>query len=293
MKHSTSLVLGLVLVLLVAACGDEAGADGSTTSSPPASDTPTTAVPGVTGSGDASDLVGSEWIVDRFSLGGVDVVLVPDADPSIVFSADGPEVGGTTGCNSYFGTIDYGPPGEITISQVGQTEMACFPDEVMAQEQQFTQALPTVRFYDIEGDRLTLVSEDGTVIITAVNRDSVEVPLELGDVTWIADTRIDRDAASTLVPGTGVTLTFDAALGNIGGNSGCNSFGATYVVDDDRIRVDDITGTERGCEPAVMDQEAFVYDVLANADTFTIDQGRLTIMTADGRGLSLTPSTTE
>ena len=293
MKHFASLVIGLALVLFAAACGGTEDAARTSTFGPATSDVSTTTTPGDAQPADASDLVGTEWIVNGFSVGGADFALVPDADPTIRFSADGPDIGGTTGCNSYFGSIDYGPAGEITISPLGQTEMLCFPDEVMGQEQQFTRALPSVRFYDIDGDHLTLVSEDGDVIITAVNRDSVELPVALADVTWRADTRIERDAASTLVPGTVVTLSFDPALGNIGGNSGCNTFGASYSVDDDRIRIDDIIGTERACESAILDQQRFVYDVLANADTFTIDSNRLTIMTAEGHGLGFVIDTAE
>ena len=171
--------------------------------------------------------------------------------------------------------------------------MACFPQEVMDQEAQFGLAISQVVFYELDGDRLTLASLDGSVIISAVNRDSVVMPVELGGVTWIADTRIERDAASTLVGGNDVTLTFDMARGNIGGNSGCNQVGATFVIDDDRIRVADLVGTEIACEEPVMEQQRFLYDVLLNADTFNIDDRRLTILTADGRGISLVASDTE
>jgi len=291
MKRFTISIIGVVVVLLVAACGDDDGAvttTGAPGANPPSS--ATSAPPSTTGGiAGAADLVGTEWIVDGFVAGGLDIGLVPDADPTVAFSADEPSIFGTTGCNSYFASLDYGADGEVTVGGVGQTEMACSPDEVMDQERQFTLALSTIRFYEIDGDRLTLVSEDGAVIISAVNRDSVELPVSLGDVVWIADTRIERDAASTLIQGTEVRLTFDAALGNIGGNSGCNSFGATYVVDDDRIRIADLVGTERACAQGIMEQEQFLYDVLTNADTFSIDRNRLTIMTADGRGMGFAP----
>lgn len=292
MKRFNTLFIGVAFVLLVSACGDDDGA-GTTSSSTPSSNTPATTSPVTTaatgGTADAAALVGTEWIVDGFVAGNLDIALVPDANPTVAFSADEPAISGTTGCNSYFASIDYGTDGEVTIGGVGQTEMACFPDDVMDQEQQFTQALSTIRVYDIDGDRLTLASADGSVIISAVNRDSVEQPVVLGDVVWIADTRIEGEAASTLVQNTEVRLTFDAALGNIGGNSGCNSFGATYVIDDDRIRIADIEGTERGCAQDIMEQERFLYDTLVNADTFSIDRNRLTIMTADGRGIGFTP----
>ncbi len=287
MNYRMLLSTALAAVIVVAACGDTSD-DASPSSTD--STSPTTAP---SGGATSSDLVGTRWIVDGLTIGGADYSLVPDADPTIEFSADQPTIGGTTGCNSYFAEVEYLAGGELRIGGVGQTEMACFPQEVMDQEAQFGLAISQVEFYELDGDRLTLASLDGSVIISAVNRDSVVMPVELGGVTWIADTRIERDAASTLVGGNDVTLTFDMARGNIGGNSGCNQFGATFVIDDDRIRVADLVGTEIACEEPVMEQQRFLYDVLLNADTFNIDDRRLTILTADGRGISLVPSDTE
>jgi heat shock protein HslJ len=278
------LSTALVLVLAAAACGDSSDGDSST-SPPSSSSTPPTTT--AAGGGAATDLVGTRWIVDALTVGGIDFALVPDADPTIEFSSDGPNIGGTTGCNRYSATIEYLPGAELRIGGVGQTEMACFPEEVMDQEAQFGGAISRVEFYELSGDRLTLASLDGDVIISAVNRDSVEQPVGLGDVTWIADTRIERDAASTLVGGTDVTLRFDIARGNIGGYSGCNQFGTTFQIDDNRIRIADLVGTEEACEEPVMEQQRFLYDVLLNADTFTIEDRRLTILTADGRGIGL------
>ncbi|MDJ0959303.1 MAG: META domain-containing protein [Acidimicrobiia bacterium] len=287
MNYRMLLSTALAAVIVVAACGDTSD-DASPSSTD--STSPTTAP---SGGATSSDLVGTRWIVDGLTIGGADYSLVPDADPTIEFSADQPTIGGTTGCNSYFAEVEYLAGGELRIGGVGQTEMACFPQEVMDQEAQFGLAISQVEFYELDGDRLTLASLDGSVIISAVNRDSVVMPVELGGVTWIADTRIERDAASTLVGGNDVTLTFDMARGNIGGNSGCNQFGATFVIDDDRIRVADLVGTEIACEEPVMEQQRFLYDVLLNADTFNIDDRRLTILTADGRGISLVASDTE
>jgi heat shock protein HslJ len=265
-------MLGLVLSfgVLAAACGG--GGDASTTA-------PTTSGPG-----DASDLVGTEWIVDGLVFDGVEFSLVPGADPTIAFSAERSEIFGTTGCNSYFAEVEYGAGGELRVGGVGQTEMACEPDR-MIQEQQFTAALSTLRFYQIDDDRLTLVDDTGTVQITAVDRDTVEPPLELGDVTWVADTRIEGDAASTMLQDTEVTVRFDMAAGAVDGDAGCNRFGAQFVVDDDRIRITEIEAQARGCAGPVMLQEQFVFEVLDSAETFTLDRDRLTILTADGRGL--------
>ncbi|MEX1125604.1 MAG: META domain-containing protein [Acidimicrobiia bacterium] len=49
-------------------------------------------------------------------------------------------VGGTAACNTYFGGYTISGA-EITFSGLGQTMMACSPDEVMESETKYLQAL--------------------------------------------------------------------------------------------------------------------------------------------------------
>jgi heat shock protein HslJ len=255
----------LVLVMVLAGCGDAEGTSPTTTTSPQAS------------------LPGTRWIVDGLTIDGEPYPLVADA--TIDFSADDAQVGGTTGCNSYFGAVDYGSPGQITIGQMGMTEMACLDNAVMDQERVFSQALPLVTVYQVEGDRLTLASGDGAVEITAIDREVAIPDAALDGTTWIADTIIVGDGASSMLAGTEVTMTIDVAAGEVHGNAGCNTFGGSVAVDGDTVAMGGLALTRMACKGDVMDQESLVVDILQAAARYSIDGNRLTIETDDDRGL--------
>ncbi len=96
------------------------------------------------------DLEGTRWnlLFIRKS------VPIPNNIISIEFNNG--EVGGTTGCNSYFG--EYKTQGnEISFAQIAATEMACLdPEGIMEQEQDYMTFLSEVVAYSIESDRLIL-----------------------------------------------------------------------------------------------------------------------------------------
>jgi heat shock protein HslJ len=83
--------------------------------------------------------------------------------PSAEFSAN--QISGSAGCNHYFGTYAV-RGGNITISDVGSTEMYCMePDGVMDQEQAFLAALASAAGYRLAGARLELLDATGSVIL--------------------------------------------------------------------------------------------------------------------------------
>ena len=274
------LLLVGAATLLVVACG---GDDDAATTVPASSttDAPATTVPS------PSMLAGTEWIVDRLSLNGADYPLVVGSPPTIVFPADRLEINGTTGCNNYFGAVAFAPGQEISIDQLGMTEMACVdPPELMEQEATFAASLPTIKFYTVMDDGLTMVSGDGSVMISAISRQAAVPDVDLDGAEWFADTRMEGGAASTMIQGTEVTLLFPEFGDTVRGNTGCNSLEATMEGDDGAIELSDFQVTEIGCEPDVMEQEEFVLRILGDAVAYDIKGDRLTIVTPDGDGLS-------
>jgi heat shock protein HslJ len=165
------------------------------------------------------------------------------------------------------------------------TEMACLDNGVMDQEQVFSQALPLVTVYQVEGDRLTLASGDGAVEITAVDREVAIPDAALDGTTWIADTIIVGEGASSMLAGTEVTMTMDVAAGDVHGKAGCNTFGGSVAVDGDTVVIGDLALTRMACKGDVMDQESLVVDILQAAARYSIDGNRLTIETDDDRAL--------
>jgi heat shock protein HslJ len=86
-----------------------------------------------------------------------------------------------------------------------------------------------------------------------------------------------------LVPGSQVRTTF--ADGQIGASGGCNSMGGPYAIEGDRLVVRQLAMTEMACEPRLMDQDAWLADLLdgasirLNGDTLTLSK--------DGAALTL------
>ena len=75
-------------------------------------------------------------------------------------------------------------------------------------------------------------------------------------------------------------LTFNED-GTVTGNSGCNSFGGNYKVEDGKITFDQITSTLMACDEARMTQESAVHQVLTDTATFKIAGNMLTITNND------------
>jgi len=258
MKHRWAAILP-VLALAMAACGEDQ------VLVPPAGAT----------------LEGSRWVVTAFTLDGVGGVLPAGAGLTLNFD-DAGRVGGSAGCNSYFGTVTIAA-GRITITGIGSTEMACEP-EVMEREARFLEALGRVAAFTRDGGRLTLTASDGSASME-LEAFVPEPDRPLSGTEWKLTTLIDGEAASSVVAGTTPTLTIDDLAGTLSGNTGCNTFGGPATFGEGTVSVGSLVATKMACEPAAMNQESFVFEVLDAAATWEIDGATLRIATADGRAL--------
>ena len=88
-----------------------------------------------------------------------------------------------------------------------------------------------------------------------------------------------------LVAGSEVWLNF--ADGQLSANAGCNTMFGGYSLDGSTIVVDQMGGTEMGCEPALMDQDAWLAEFLESSPSFTLE-GETLIVTAGGTSITLT-----
>ncbi len=81
-----------------------------------------------------------------------------------------------------------------------------------------------------------------------------------------------------------ITLQFDAE--QVGGSDGCNGYGATYTVTEDRIIFDTngFMSTMMACEPAEIMADGRAYlDALSIANRYELGAGTLTIYTKEGQ----------
>jgi heat shock protein HslJ len=91
---------------------------------------------------------------------------VPDAEATLSVGNDG-TVGGNGGCNSLGGTYEV-DGNQITFSDITSTLMAC-DDARMAQESTVTKVLSGTAEYAIDGNTLTLTSDDTVLVFTSAN----------------------------------------------------------------------------------------------------------------------------
>lgn len=94
---------------------------------------------------------------------------------------------------------------------------------------------------------------------------------------------------SNALPGTSITLSFQD--GQVRGSAGCNSYGGSYQVAEDKIEVGALAITEMAClEPeGVMDQETTFVQFMQAGERFQLQDGRLLIFRADGEALTFEP----
>lgn len=130
------------------------------------------------------------------------------------------------------------------------------------------------------GDDAADVDAGGTT--TAPSADGGD---QLDGRTFVATAVTEDGEPRPLAEGSELRLTF--ADGQLGVEAGCNHLSATYRLDGDTLRAEAFAGTEMGCDPALMDQDAWIAEVLARPATVALAGPTLTL-TAGATTLTLT-----
>jgi heat shock protein HslJ len=188
------------------------------------------------------------------------------------------QLGASAGCNLLGGPYEL-IDGRLVVGPIHATEMGCDParhaqDEWLAA---FLGAQPTIAVED-----MTLVLEAGGTRITLADRRVVEPDLELVGPLWVLETIIDGEAASSVPPGVTASLRFDGA-GHFEVDTGCNTGGGEYTIDDGQLTVGPIGLTRIGCPGVEGHVERVMLEVLTapetdysiEASSLTLDVGRL------------------
>lgn len=88
-----------------------------------------------------------------------------------------------------------------------------------------------------------------------------------------------ESTAHQLVPGSTVRLVFKDGAVNL--QAGCNTMGGRFRVEDGRLRVSQVSGTEMGCADALMKQDEWLTDFLMASPTVAMDGDTLTLTGGD------------
>lgn len=202
--------------------------------------------------------------------------VLPDTTVDIKFS-DG-ELGGSAGCNRYFGGYELEEEQLRFTSQMGSTQMACAPP-VAEQEQRFLALLPRANSWSIEDGRLTLIDEDARPILEFA---AVE-PTALEDIEWQAS-GINNGKGGVLSTANTHLTTAVFSDGTVSGSTGCNRYNGTYDIEGDQIVFGPAAATRKFCaEPeGIMEQEQQFLAALGRASTFQVTPGKLELRDEKG-----------
>jgi heat shock protein HslJ len=225
------------------------------------------------GAGEGGQIRGVTWIMDRASVALLEPDAPAQARATIRFD-DGGELGGISFCNLYGGTYRV-DGGEFAIEVGAMTEMAC-DEPVMSMESVFVAFLGAVRSFRVEGDGLTLVSDDLELTFDAEQSEP------LVGTTWRIDGLVEGEVATSTIAGTGAFVVLDED-GGLSGETGCSGMIGTYEVDGERLSFGPIETTERACaDPAMNEQEAAILRALSVTASYAIQGEALSLSDGDG-----------
>lgn len=220
------------------------------------------------------DLNATTWSL--VSYGPADHPTTPMTTTITAEFADG-MIRGSAGCNSYSGQYQTEGP-KLTIKEIGQTLMACLPDDLMKQEDAFTKALQAATSYQLMGDSLTISYVGGVLRFTRAQA-AADHPLE--GTTWQLTTFVTGDIAQSLINNTEINAEF--AGGKLTGMAGCNSYFGDYTLSGDQLIISNVGATKIACEEGIMTQEIQYLSALQSAKAFEIKGESLALTHTDGQ----------
>jgi len=230
----------------------------------------------------AADLEGKLWKLDSYvNSQGESVDVLPDTEITIEFK-DG-QVGGSGGCNNYFGSYEVGVGNTLSIGAIGSTEMACLAEGVMKQEQRYFEALASAASYQVTERKLQLANADGETVLSF----SVLEPESLTGTTWrLTGYNNGQGGFVSLLRGTEITALFGDD-GNLTGSAGCNNYTASYEVEGETISIGPAAATRMMCAKpeGIMEQESAYLSMLESAAAYQIRGDALKMLDADGEHL--------
>jgi len=228
----------------------------------------------------ATGLENRPWRLVSYANAQSETVTAQEEPAAVVTFEDG-GVGGTSGCNSFFGSYTLDGDG-IVIEQIGSTLMAC-PDPLMQQEQDFLAALSAAAGYAIDGETLQLLDAAGNVLATFTRQTEAAAEASLTGVSWSAQAFGEGEVVSSLIAGTQITALF-TEQGILSGNAGCNNYNAAYTVDGNTLRIDPAASTRINCNApeGIMEQEQRYLSALESVAAYRIDGATLELLDDDG-----------
>ena len=248
---------GLVIALLVAACGGTPGGGTSSASAPAAS-------------GATTPLAGTSWTM-------ASVAGAPAKPGGLLAFAAGRQLSGSTGCNDFAGT--YAQAGGALAITIGPVTAKGCPD-LEAQEAAVLAALPRTASFSSDGRTLKLLDGAGKELLGYGHVDASSLVGPAWEVTGINN---GNQAVSSVIVGSTVTATF-APDGTVSGSAGCNAYSAAYTLNGDALEVQPAAATRKFCgtPDGVMEQETAFFQALERSTSVETVSNGVTLRDATG-----------
>jgi heat shock protein HslJ len=252
--------LAVPLLLVLTACGEPAG--GANTAPNP--------------------LSGRTFLATALTDNGKPRALLPNTELSVEFTDDGRLIA-QAGCNTMQGPVNTADGKLVLDGGLASTAIGC-PPASGEQDAFVAKVIGASPSWRLAGDRLTITS--GRTTLDLVPREAVHPDRNLTATTWVVDTMLDGDVASSTPAGAPpITLVFDST--RVAADTHCNGVGADYTVNGDTIVFTEGASTLIGCAPEIAQGEKAVSEVLNGEVTYKITADRLTLTNTSGKGIQL------
>ena len=109
-----------------------------------------------------SPLEDTRWLLVSYGEPGNLKDVLPDAEPTARFDSETKEVGGSGGCNTYFGEYELEGNNLTMIGPFAVTEMWC-GDEKGELESEYLDILLAAESFEVDGDTLTITGAEGVL----------------------------------------------------------------------------------------------------------------------------------
>jgi heat shock protein HslJ len=217
------------------------------------------------------------WVLVSGRADAGEIPLVDDHPITLTIDEDG--VSGTAACNSYGGRLLITSEG-VEVHELASTGAACIPDEVMAAEAAYMQALSAVRAIRRDGEQLLL---EGVGLELRFDPLPEPPTAELVDTVWTLETVVDG-AEATAPMGAPATLELRAD-GTFHGSTGCRPFDGEWIENGNQLLATTFAMGDVACPAELAAQDSHVVSVIGDGFVPALDGDRLTLMDAGGQGL--------
>lgn len=207
--------------------------------------------------------------------------LIPNSRITLSFSD---RAGGSAGCNQY--SFDYRTSGgDIAITDLVSTTMACDDSDLMEQESEYLRVLNEVERYEINNGELTLSGTGGSTVRFVPAPEVADASLT--ETTWMVEGIIDGDIARSLYTGNEITVRFEGDRIVIESESECEEISAPFSLDGGRIVAGGLP-VQPNCVTSDFEEDlSAVLTTLRSQPTYTLEGSALRFEGPDQAAIDL------